>query len=52
MHAPKLLSYEQRALAHFILQSNEDRARILAEARRSSQVSGALIHCYKWALTA
>lgn len=52
MQAPKLLSYEQRALSHFILQTNEERARILAEAQRNPRVSGALIHCYKWAMTA
>jgi len=46
------LQREQRALSHFILQTNEDRARILAEAQRNPQVSGALIHCYKWAMTA
>lgn len=48
---PQLLSSERRALAHYILQSKEDRAQILAAAIASPETSGALIQCYRYALT-
>jgi hypothetical protein len=48
---PQLLSSERRALAHYILQSQEDRGAILAAAIASPETSGALVQCYRYALT-
>ena len=48
---PQLLSSERRALANYIMQSKEDRAAILAAAIASPETSGALIQCYRYALT-
>jgi hypothetical protein len=45
-----LLSYEQRLLAHFIVQSSEERARILAAARLDPKTSGPLIQAYEQSL--
>jgi hypothetical protein len=46
----KLTSYEQRLLATFILQSDQRRKEILADARASAKVSGPLILAYEWAM--
>lgn len=48
---PQLLSSERRALAHYVTQSKEERAAILAAAIASPETSGALIQCYRYALT-
>lgn len=46
---PQLLSSERRALAHYIMQSKEDRATIMAAAIADPETSGALIQCYRYA---
>ncbi len=49
--SPKLLTHEQRLVAHFVVQSYEERQRLLAEARRDPKASGPLIMVYEYLLT-
>lgn len=42
-----LLSHEREKLAHYILQSNEERARILAAAIADWRVGAPLIQAYR-----
>ncbi len=50
--APALTSSEQYKLCAFILETREQRAATLAAAQSNPQVSGALIQCYRWLMTA
>lgn len=43
----QLLTYEKQALAFFIMQSKEEQARIMIEAKRNPKVSGNLINAYR-----
>lgn len=41
-------SYEQRLIAHFIMQTKADQKRIIEEAQIAPGVSGPVMQAYRW----